>query len=72
VIGITLIALIIAILSAPAAQAHNTSHCFHGDIPNGGWYTQYNYHYWYGNTHYNVYTHYLYGTLQHPEYNVCN
>lgn len=58
--------------SATPVSAHAPGHCGHYDYPNGGWYTDYVYHYWSGNHHYNVYDHYLYGAYQHTEYVLCN
>jgi hypothetical protein len=62
-----------AVLAAPSAShAHDTTHCYHGNIYSGAWTTKYLYHYWSGNAHYNVYEHLYNGVWQHDEWNLCN
>lgn len=69
----TATAAVASLALTSSASAHDTSHCYHGDIPNGGWYTAVAYHYTTGTgAHYNVYDHYLYGYYQHTESNLCN
>ena len=68
----SLAALTVVSIAVPVAQAHDTDHCYHGNIYNGGWTDIYDFHFWSGTVHYNVYSHHLYGTWQHDEYNVCN
>jgi hypothetical protein len=73
------LALAAALLASPVvaiaspASAHDTAHCYHGNIYNGSWTTAYMFHYT-TNTgaHYNVYRHYFDGVPQHDEYNHCN
>ena len=69
---VAMLALSMSASDAPAALAHDTSHCYHGNIYNGGWVSYYGGHFWWGSRHYNVYYHYLYVRYQHTEYNLCN
>lgn len=66
------LALALAMATPPISQAHDTNHCVHYDVRNGGWYTDYIAHYWYGSAHYHIYDHLLYGRFQHRELNLCN
>lgn len=72
--GTLLAAAVLLVPSAVAtpAQAHDTAHCYHGDISNGAWYTQYAGHHWHGDgRHWNHYNHYYYGGFVHSEENHC-
>jgi hypothetical protein len=61
------------VVTASPASAHDTDHCYHGNIYNGGWTTAFMYHYTTDTgAHYNVYRHYLDGVPQHDEFNRCN
>lgn len=58
--------------AAVPATAHDTAHCYHGNIYNGSWVTKFESHKTYvGIGHYNYYEHYYNGVYQHYESNEC-